>query len=187
MEYKNLLDEKLVQLSKVDNNASDELLTRYKGQVKSLARRYYLQGGELDDLISEGMIGLYKAIINFKEEKNVKFSTFAYICITRQIISAVKTDLAKKNVPLNMSLPINEAINLIGSINPEEEVIFRENQERFYNFLKANLSENEYSVITKYISGQNYKEIANDLDLTEKQVDNALSRAKNKILKYLRK
>lgn len=186
MIYSNLADEKLVQLAKTDNNAIETLMGRYKGVVISLSRKYFLQGGELDDLISEGSLGLYKAILFYDETKKASFSTFAYICISRQLISAIKQSLSTKHVPLNQSLPLGEHEELSGGVDPEELFLFKEQEARLVGLLRENLSPFEFDVLNDYLAGLSYIEISKKLKVDAKKVDNALTRAKKKVRSILR-
>ncbi len=185
-------DEQLVALAKGgDADASEELIVRYKPFVFARARSYFLLGGELDDLVSEGMIGLYKAILGYNEEKGTRFSTFAFLCISRQLKSAVKSALREKHKPLNGSLPfetltkqIEESVNARGAqqdANPEEMLINQEEVERFRESISHRLSKFEQKVLKLYLEGYGYQEIANALGCTVKSADNALSRVRKKI------
>lgn len=180
-----LSDEKLAILAKNDESALEQLIEKYKGSVISLARKYYLQGGSLEDLISEGMLGLYKAITTFSEDNNASFSTYSYLIISRQLINLVKKHANNKSLPLNNFLPIDSANNLSGGIDPEKVYLLRENEKLFDNFLKELLSDFEYKVLSMYINGNHYEDTAKTLDTSVKSVDNALSRAKKKIAKRL--
>lgn len=185
MTYREKSDNELVALSKTDDAALDELLARYKGLVKSTARKFYIQGGDIEDLISEGMIGLCKAVRSFDEKGSASFTTYAYLIVTRDMINAVKKQYSSKNYPLNNALPIREAEGATGGVNPEEPIIFEEESRRLDEKLKKILSALEYDVIKNYIAGLSYGEIASALSVSAKTVDNALSRAKKKIAEKL--
>ena len=187
MNYDNITDEKLAKMSKTDEIACETLITRFKGTVISLARKYYLQGGELDDLISDGMIGLYRAVLSYQEEKNATFFTYAYICISRQLFSAIRSSLSNKNVPLNQSLPIYQHEELSGGIQPEEVFLYKEAEAKLMGKLRECLSAFEFDVLNDYINGLSYQEIAVKKDCPFKKVDNALARAKKKVSSILKK
>ena len=174
-------------MSKTDDVACEVLIARFKGTVISLARKYYLQGGEIDDLISEGMIGLYRAAMSYQEEKNATFFTFAYICISRQLYSAIRSSLSNKNIPLNQSQPIYQHEELSGGVQPEELFIYKEAEAKLMGKLRECLSSFEYQVLTDYINGLAYQEISVKYDCPFKKVDNALSRAKKKVGNILKK
>ncbi len=185
MEYEKCGDNELVTLARTDDNALEELLIRHKGLVKSLARRFHVNGGDIEDLISEGMIGLCKAIRSFDEKSGASFTTYAYLLVNRDMINAVKKQSSQKNAPLNNALPIRDAEIKTGGVNPEEPVIFEDDTKRLDERLKAILSGLEYEVIQNYIDGLSYVEIAEKLSVSTKSVDNALSRAKKKIAESL--
>lgn len=180
-----LSDEKLVELAKKDEKSCEILISRYKSSVISLARKYFLQGGSLEDLISEGMIGLYKAIMTYNQNSNASFSTFSYILISRQMINLVKKYANGKNLPLNNSLPIDNLDKVSGGVEPEQVYLLRESEKRFDNLLRDNLSQFEYKALNLYLNGVPYDDIAKSLSSNVKSVDNALSRAKKKIAKKL--
>lgn len=187
MEYANYTDEKLAKLCETDNNAVEVLIGRYKGLVISLARKYFLRGGELDDLISEGSFGLFKAVRFYDEKKNASFSTFAYICVSRQLISAIKQSMSAKNVPLNQSLPLHDHEELSGGVDPEELFLFKEQEAWLFGLLRENLSEFEFDVLSDYLNGLSYIEISKKIHVESKKVDNALTRAKKKVANILRR
>ena len=189
---KKITDEELVKLSKNnDENAENLLLERYKDLVVKIARGYYIIGGELEDIVQEGMIGLYKAIKGFSDEKNASFKTFAILCIKRQIQSAIKKANTKKNLPLSNSVSLqsfseNEEeeflpVNLIFQVSPDEKIIGRENYKDLIETIKQTLSKKEFEVLKYYLRGYSYKEIAEFLGLNQKSIDNSLSRIKNKL------
>ena len=192
----NLTDENLVLLANQGNeNAETELLEKYKDLVVKIARSYFIIGGELEDIVQEGMIGLYKAIKNFSNSKNTTFKTFAITCIKHQIQSAIKKANTKKNSPLTNSIPLQKfsensddsdeflPVNLIFQVAPDEKIINHENYMNLLNTIKNTLSKKEYIVLKYYLSGYSYKEIAKILEINEKSIDNSLSRIKNKLKK----
>ncbi|MCL2499966.1 MAG: sigma-70 family RNA polymerase sigma factor [Defluviitaleaceae bacterium] len=183
IEKPNLSDEKLIQAARAGNvDALDALLSRYKPLVKAKAAMYFLSGGDRDDLMQEGMIGLYKAFLDYAPEKNPVFSAFASLCINRQILTAIKTAARRKHAPLNASLALDTAEDApeIGN-NPEALLISRESSEDINLFIRESLSEMEYSVLMLHIEGMNHKQIAETLDKPLKSVDNTLQRVRRKI------
>ncbi len=190
-------EEILVYIKNGDLLAMDYLLEKYKYMVRKKAKVLFLMGGDREDLIQEGMIGLYKAIRDFEEEKESKFSTFAELCISRQIYSAIKTSNRKKNLPLNTYVsfyaPVNrekeeahplaiiDRIKTVYNSNPEEMVIDKERTNMIEYEIEQRLSSFEREVIRLHIAGMKYTEIAGILQRNPKSIDNALQRIKNKI------
>ncbi len=197
--YEQLLDNDLLKLYKQnDDNAELTLINRYKKLIKIKSRTYFLVGGENEDLIQEGMIGLIKAMKDFDVEKGASFNTFADICINRQMITAIRRANSKKYQPLNLSYSLNtflsnekdeevEYIDLLESKDksPEELLISYENIEKIYNLIESELSKLEKKVIIGYLEGKSYQQIGNKLDKSEKAIDNALQRVRNKLQKKL--
>ncbi len=180
MTYNNLTEEALViSFRGGDKAAGEELLVRYKNKVLSIARRFFLAGGDTDDLAQEGMCGLYSAMISFEGETG--FSAYAYACIKNRILDAVKRSESAKNAALNGSSPITEAHGRTGFIDPEEILIDSENGEEISRKMQSVLSALEYKVIRMYVDGATMSEIVSALNLTYKQADNAVMRAKNKL------
>ena len=188
-------DEELVKLIKAGEiGAEEELFSRFKPMVSSVARSYFLLGSELDDLIQEGMIGLYKACQSYSE-KNASFKTFAYICIKRQIQSAVKHANRQKNKILNNYVSLDaqggyktgdgeeEALLILPSSNlsPDDEMIEKENLEEIVYKIKSALSPLELKVLTLYLKGNSYQTISKMVGKNYKSVDNSLHRIKNKL------
>ncbi len=195
MDFSKLSDIEIIQLYRDGNiEAPIFLINKYKPLVKQKARSYYLIGGDDDDLIQEGMIGLFKAIRDFDSNKNASFKTFASLCISRQIINAIKFDNRYKNTPLNSSFSLNtqvkndenyEFIELITSMqgdNPEEIMITKENKLILEENIAKQLSALERNVLYYYLAGKNYSEISLILGKSEKSVDNALQRLRKKIV-----
>lgn len=190
-------DEQIVEIAKEDNYlALEYLIYKYKNFVKCKARSYYLIGGDKEDIIQEGMIGLYKAIRDFDQDKLVSFRAFADICITRQIITAIKTATRQKHIPLNSYISLNKPIydeesdrtllDIISGIkvcDPEELMISIENLNLMERKIGEILSELELEVLMSYVDGMSYQEIAKDLDRHVKSIDNALQRVKKKLEK----
>lgn len=195
--YIKLSDEELVlRYHSGDNDAADYLVDKYKNLVRMRARSYFLVGADNDDLIQEGMIGLYKAIRDYNVEKNVTFMTFASLCISRQIMTAVTAYNSQKNSPLNKSISLDSPVTdemgentvlseVIASKddgNPEEMYIAKEQASVAIANLFSNLSKMERQVLELYIEGLSYIEIAQVLDKPAKSIDNALQRIKGKLL-----
>lgn len=189
---KNLRDDELVLLAqKGDKLAEETLLVRYAGIVRSKAREFFLAGGETEDLIQEGMIGLYRAVGDYRVgAENSSFKNFAYLCVRRRIIDAVKSSARKKNVPLNnyVSLFSGEEWNVDSAeISPEETLIQGENRREFMQKMSAVLSDFEFKIIVMYMNGMSCAEICAATCKCEKSVDNALQRGKKKLLKLLKR
>lgn len=194
----NLEDELLIE--KIHNGEREHLeyiIKKYKNFVRSKAGKYFLIGGEKEDLFQEGMIGLYKAIRDYRVEKMVSFISFVDLCVNRQIISAVKGSTRKKHIPLNfytsLDRPVYEDENStrlldilpgISSADPAGLLIGKEEKEEFEEKLKRLLSELERNVLTLYLEGLSYVEMSEELDIHIKTIDNALMRVKRKIEKY---
>ncbi len=192
-----LSDEELVYKAKLgDENAENELLELYKGLVVKLARSYFILGGEMEDIVQEGMIGLYKAIKGYDKKKNASFKTFATMCIKHQIQSAIKVANAKKNSPLSNSVSLQSfsensddddflPANLIFQVSPDEKIINKERYKNLLEEIRKMLSEKELQVLKYYLKGYTYKEISNILGTSEKSIDNSLSRIKSKLKKLV--
>ena len=186
---------KLVKLSKNnDSKATEELLTFFKSKVTAICREYFLIGAEFDDLIQEGMIGLYKAINVYDETKNHNFSAFASLCIHRQLQNAVKNANRKKNNPLNSYLPIkyydgtqdsDEGLtNLVivdDTSDIEQNYIDKELKAIVISKVKEILSEQQFDILKMFLNGESYVKIAKTFDITTKQVDNMLQAIKKKL------
>ncbi|MBM4235609.1 MAG: RNA polymerase sporulation sigma factor SigH [Firmicutes bacterium] len=178
--------------------ALEYLINKYKNFVKAKARSYFLIGADREDIIQEGMIGLYKAIRDFRDDKLSSFRAFAELCITRQIITAIKTATRQKHIPLNSYVSLNKPIYdedsdrtlldiLSGTkiTDPEELMINREEYNDIEYKMGEILSELEWKVLTLYLEGKSYQEIAIDLERHVKSIDNALQRVKRKLERYL--
>ena len=192
-------DEKelLLRCQTGDDDAMEEMLNRYKNMVRSKATALYLVGGDKEDLIQEGMIGLYKAIREYDPERNDSFTAFAGLCITRQMYSAIKASNTKKNQPLNNYVSFDlyafaEDSEASGNGNsyegrgywqkdPEESVIDRENALRIEKEVFSSLSKMERQVLSYYASGMPYQEIARVMEKEPKSIDNALQRIRKKL------
>ena len=192
-------DEQIVEMSHNGDSAAEEyLLDKYKNFVRSKARSYFLVGADHEDIVQEGMIGLYKAIRDFKQEKLSSFRAFAELCITRQIITAIKTATRQKHIPLNSYVSLNKPlydeesdrtlldILMEGSTgNPEDMIINQENLGNIHQKINEVLSGLEQEVLAAYLDGKSYQEIAEALGRHVKSIDNALQRVKRKLEKYL--
>mgnify|MGYP000927463282 CR=1 FL=1 len=197
--YSGMLDEDVIQEARAGNEkALEYLINKYKSFVRAKARTYFLIGADREDIIQEGMIGLFKAIRDYKGDKLSSFRAFAELCITRQIITAIKTATRQKHIPLNSYVSLNKPIfdeesdrtlmDVISEENisdPEELVINREEFLGIENKMGEILSSLEWEVLTSYLEGKSYQEIAEDLDRHVKSIDNALQRVKRKLEKYL--
>ncbi len=194
--YSGLSDEEVIRRYKDDPNAADYMIYKYKGYVRSVARRYYLIGGDCDDLIQEGMIGLYKAMRDFDADKNVPFKAFAELCVLRQMISAIKAANRDKHKPLNsfvsLSRPafeddgektLEEVLISEAVTSPEDIFIENERIEELEKQMQDSLSGFENQVVELYLEGKSYSEISRRLDKSAKSIDNALQRAKGKLAK----
>lgn len=199
LEYECSSDEEIVEAVRNDDSmALEYLINKYKNFVRAKARSYFLIGADREDIVQEGMIGLYKAIRDFKGDKLASFKAFAELCITRQIITAIKTATRQKHIPLNSYVSLDKPIydedsdrTLLDVIcgtrvsDPEELII---NQEEFVGLedkMSEILSDLERKVLMLYLDGRSYQEIAVDLDRHVKSIDNALQRVKRKLEKYL--
>lgn len=176
-------DEELVRLFRNgDKYAGERLLVRYKNRVLATARRFFLSGGETEDLVQEGMCGLYSAMVNYSEN-GASFSTYAYACIRNRILDAVKAGNSAKNSALNRFMPISEteSAQYLAERNPEDELINSESGTEFLSELKNILSPFEYKVIVMYTDGLTMAEISSATGRSGKSVDNAVTRAKRKL------
>lgn len=178
----------LLEKSKNDNFAIEELLSLYKPLVSKIARQYFLIGGDIDDLMQEGMIGLYKAINSYDLTKQASFKTFANLCITRQIQSAIKKANANKNkVFLELVDFYNDEHLYLATNkeNPELNYISKQNYNALQDYISKTLSSLEKTVLNYYLAGANYQLIADKLEINKKSVDNALNRIRTKLTSYL--
>ncbi|MCQ2541646.1 MAG: sigma-70 family RNA polymerase sigma factor [Lachnospiraceae bacterium] len=195
-DYEKYTDEELiVRIRDGENEISDYIITKYKNLVRGKVKSMYLLGGDMEDLIQEGMIGLYKAIRDYDAGRDASFFTFADICVSRQVFSAIEKDSRKKHGPLNTSISLDvktgdgesgesvlaSVISSVTDRNPEEIILSNELVERVYDFIRNQLTGVERQVIELYITGLKISEIAKVLSRDEKSTDNALWRAKNKI------
>ena len=198
-DYEQMTDEEIARLAQAgDEEASAFLLRKYKNFVRSKAHSYFLVGADHEDIVQEGMIGLFKAIRDFRPEKLASFHAFAEICVTRQIITAIKTATRQKHIPLNSYISLNKPIyeeesdrTLMDIItetqvaDPEEMLIGRESYSNIENRIQESLSPFERRVMEAYMDGKSYQEIAEALGRHVKSIDNALQRIKRKLEKLL--
>lgn len=197
--FNDMTDEEVVcEAVNGDHEALEYLINKYKNFVKSKARSYFLIGADREDIIQEGMIGLYKAIRDFNPDKLSSFRAFAELCITRQIITAIKTATRQKHIPLNSYISLNKPLydedsdrtllDILSGVkisDPEELIISREEFEDIEGKMGEILSKLEWQVLMAYLGGKSYQEIAKELKRHVKSIDNALQRVKRKLEKYL--
>ncbi|WJQ14173.1 RNA polymerase sporulation sigma factor SigH [Geobacillus stearothermophilus] len=198
-DYKHLEDEQLVALvHEGDGEALDFLIHKYQNFVRAKARSYFLVGADREDIVQEGMIGLYKAVRDFKGDKLSSFKAFAELCITRQMITAIKTATRQKHIPLNSYVSLDKPIYddesdrtlmdvLSGTqvTDPEEMIVNREEVDDIELKMAELLSDLERKVLALYLDGRSYQEISEELNRHVKSIDNALQRVKRKLEKYL--
>lgn len=198
-DFERFNDEELIEMVHQGNtDALDYLITKYRLLVRAKARSYFLIGADKEDIVQEGMIGLYKAIRDFKGDKLASFRAFAELCITRQIITAIKTATRQKHIPLNSYISLDKPIFdeesdrtlmdvLTGALmdDPEELMIHREEFGYLEEKMSEILSELELQVLALYLDGQSYHEISAKLNRHVKSIDNALQRVKRKLERHL--
>src|SRR5699024_47968 len=198
--YDHLTDEEIIRKVRLGESfAYEYLINKYEHIVKAKARTYFLIGSDRDDVIQEGLIGLYKAICDYDETKMASFRSFAELCITRQIITSIKTATRKKHTPLNTYDSIYKAVQEDQSertlldviddtsiIEPQKFVLTKDNNRLLRNKIQQSLTRLELQVLTNYLKGYSYEEIARIVKRSEKSIDNALQRVKRKIQKQLR-
>ena len=192
--YEGMSDEAIALLSKTgDNDAAAYILDKYKGMVRGKARGLFLVGGESEDLIQQGKIGLFEAIQSYNPEKDASFYSFAVLCVSRQMYTAVKAAARKKHTPLNTYVSLDQDAQdsdgqdvlsayaeALSDVSAEDLFIDKENTALMKHALMEALSPLEQKVLKLYLEGVNYTEIADLLDMSRKSVDNALQRIKNK-------
>ncbi|WMJ18392.1 RNA polymerase sporulation sigma factor SigH [Geobacillus proteiniphilus] len=198
-DYHQLDDEQLVALvHEGDGEALDFLIHKYQNFVRAKARSYFLVGADREDIVQEGMIGLYKAVRDFKGDKLSSFKAFAELCITRQMITAIKTATRQKHIPLNSYVSLDKPIYddesdrtlmdvLSGTqvTDPEQLIVNREEVDDIELKMAELLSDLERKVLALYLDGRSYQEISEELNRHVKSIDNALQRVKRKLEKYL--
>ena len=197
--YEGMTDEDIALLARDGDEAALEvLLNKYKNFVRSKARSYFLIGADHEDIVQEGMIGLFKAVRDFKPDKLSSFRAFAELCVTRQIITAIKTATRQKHIPLNSYVSLNrpiydeesdrtlmDVLSEVQMAGPEELLISQEDYSSVENRISEVLSDLEMEVLNSYLEGKSYQEIAQDLGRHVKSIDNALQRVKRKLEKSL--
>ena len=187
-------DEQLAMLAQMgDKKAMDILLNKYKMFVNNRVKKFFLAGATHDDVLQEGMIGLFGAIMSYRPEKNDSFPAFASMCIRRRMVNVFENAKRQKNLPLNTYVSLNKPVNdddegrTLGDIlevkgpNPEEIFLIKEKDRNTKKRLKGILSQLEFTVLNEFLSGKNYDEIAEILGADKKSVDNALQRIRRKI------
>lgn len=206
MEYTNISDEELIlRLRDGESNITDFIMEKYKNLVRSKAKTMYILGADTEDLIQEGMIGLFKAIRDYDSGRDASFFTFADLCVSRQMYTAVQASRREKHVPLNTYVSLysaqtpgteredGEEVQLVNAIashtdmNPEEMLIDKENVEYLERIIEKELSSFEKQVLDLYVVGMSYSQIAKILGRDEKSTDNALQRIKMKLKKFIDK
>ena len=203
IDYDNMTDEDLVEITKSgDKSAFEYLLNKYKELVNIKVSKYYIVGAEKDDIIQEGLIGLFKAIKSYKSDMKNSFKSFANMCIERQLITAIKSSNRQKHMPLNSYLSLNvsaydeedgksdtpliDVFNTTLIEDPLDTITKKEYYQKNKKTIDKSLSDFEKKVLNKYINGKSYIEIAEDLDTPVKSVDNAIQRIRKKAIKGLK-
>ena len=198
--FADLTDEEV--LGRIKDDQDDEamcyLISKYRNFVRAKARSYFLIGADREDIVQEGMIGLYKAIRDFRNDKQASFRAFAELCVTRQIITAIKTATRQKHIPLNSYVSLNKPIydeesdrtllDVLSGVkvtDPKELVISHEEFADIEDKMEDILSELEWKVLMSYLDGKSYQEISQELGRHVKSIDNALQRVKCKLDKYM--
>ena len=198
-QYVKKADPELVRMAQAeDTKALVTMLERYGEFVRLKARSYFLIGADREDIVQEGMIGLYKAIRDYREDRDTSFKAFAEICITRQIITAIKTATRQKHAPLNSYVSLNNPVSESDdpdrlymdflsdkALDPGEVVVSVEEAESIRENFRKMLSDLETQVLRLYVEGRSYQEIAGELDRHVKSIDNALQRIKRKVEQHL--
>ena len=199
--YGNLTDEELISMFRDgDQDAMEMLLNKYKGMVLGKARSMFILGGDSDDLIQEGMLGLFKAVRDYDCGRDASFRTFAQLCVSRQLYTAVTASSRKKHLPLNSAISLSQPLGETDSeengevlvdcleadvsTNPEEYMIEREEAESLEEKIEKELSPFEKQVLELHLTGMGYVEIAHVLNRDEKSTDNALQRIRTKLKKW---
>jgi len=197
---KEITDEEVIaEINNGNNEAIEHLIDKYKGLVRAKARTYFLIGADKEDIMQEGMIGLFKAIRDFRDDRQASFRAFAELCITRQIITAIKTATRQKHIPLNSYVSLNKPafneesdrilMDLITQdceTNPENMMINNETYRIIEDKIGEVLSKFEIEVLSHYLQGESYQEISKYMHREVKSIDNALQRIKRKLEKPLK-
>ena len=202
LDFNNMSDEELLNLIRADDKkALDFLICKYKDLVNSKVNKYFIIGAEKEDIIQEGLIGLYKAIKDYKKDKQNSFKSFANLCIERQLITAIKSSNRQKHMPLNSYLSLNmpayedsdgsadtEIMEILDANiieDPLDTITKKEYMSNVENVIDSSLSDFEKKVLNRYIQGESYVKIAEKLDAPVKSVDNAIQRIRKKTVKNL--
>ena len=187
-EYEGISDEELIRRAQNGEKKLEEfLIDKYKGMVRKKAHAMFLIGGEQEDLIQEGMIGLFRAVRDYRPDKNASFATFANLCVERQIYKAIEISGRQKHRPLNSYISLSEENSPLKNTedtkqqNPEEIIIDRESTNLMQEKIKERLSPFENQVLRAYLEGKDYHQIARQMEKSPKSIDNALQRIRNKI------
>lgn len=187
-EYEGIPDEELIRRAQNGEKKLEEfLIDKYKGMVRKKAHAMFLIGGEQEDLIQEGMIGLFRAVRDYRPSKNASFATFASLCVERQIYKAIEISGRQKHRPLNSYISLSEENSPLKNTedtkqqNPEEIIIDRESTNLMQEKIKERLSPFENQVLSAYLEGKDYHQIARQMEKSPKSIDNALQRIRNKI------
>lgn len=203
--YTEVPDEELIKMIQNDNNtyALEHLMDRYRNLVNIKVSKYYMIGAEREDIVQEGLIGLFKAIKSYQPEKQNSFKTFANMCIERQLITAIKSSNRQKHMPLNSYLSLNmsayhneedgnesnadllEILNANLIEDPLDTITQKEYYQNIENTIDKTLSDFEKKVLTRYMQGESYTQIAQKLDAPVKSVDNAIQRIRKKAIKEM--
>lgn len=199
--YNNMSDDELLELiNKKDTDALDFLICKYKDLVNSKVNKYFIIGAEKEDIVQEGLIGLYKAIKDYKPDKQNSFKSFANLCIERQLITAIKTSNRQKHMPLNSYLSLNisaydnnedDSVELMDTFNsntiedPLETIMKQEQYTEVENAVNKSLSKFEKQVLNRFLNGESYVKIAEKLDTPVKSIDNAIQRIRKKAIKNM--
>ena len=199
-DFGRMTDEEVVRIAQQENNAdaTDYLVNKYKNFVRAKARTYFLVGGDREDIIQEGMIGLYKATRDYKSEHTASFKAFAELCVTRQIITAIKSATRQKHMPLNNYVSLNkpvyeddsertllETLHTKQTVDPEELFVNAEDFHAIEHVIGHMLSDLEWDVLLGYLDGKSYQVMAEEKSRSVKSIDNALQRVKRKVETYL--
>ena len=200
--YNNMSDDELLELiNKKDTDALDFLICKYKDMVNSKVNKYFIIGAEKEDIVQEGLIGLYKAIKDYKPDKQNSFKSFANLCIERQLITAIKSSNRQKHMPLNSYLSLNmtafenedgnndtQIVDVLENTVIEDPLDTITKKEYFLsveNVIDSSLSDFEKKVLNRYVQGESYVKIAERLDAPVKSVDNAIQRIRKKTAKNI--
>lgn len=178
------MDELILRAKSGDQSAMNEIFDNYKGLIRSVANNFYLVGGDKDDLLQEGMVGLFHAVTNFDENKG-SFPSFVKLCVARQVIDAVKRDNSDKNRPLKEHIDISNLENMTAENTPLGDLLEKEFSERIAKITSEKLTPVERKVIKLFVEGYSYEDISAKLQVTYKAVDGAMQRARKKLLLHL--